>query len=100
MAEIFLAGSLQVRDRRAHHRDMEVRSVDAVLRGLASGGVRYLVAGGLAFVARGHVRFTKDIAPDLPVRFVSRNDLLAMKRRAGRPQDVLGIEALNRRWNR
>lgn len=35
--------------------------VDAVLRGLASGGVRYLIAGGLAVVAHGQVRFTKGI---------------------------------------
>jgi len=171
----------------SYHRDLEARSVDAVLRGLAGGGVRYLIAGGLAVVAHGHVRFTKDIdlvlsldgentrraivvlkalgyrpvvaalriedftdaaqrrlwieekgakvfslssedhrltpidifveepfdfeeadaralsleyAPGLCVRFVSRDDLVAMKRLAGRPQDVLDIEALERLWSR
>jgi hypothetical protein len=38
--------------------------------------------------------------PGLRVRFVSRDDLAAMKRLAGRPQDVLDIEGLERLWSR
>lgn len=162
---------------------MEARSVETVFRRLNEAGVRYLVAGGLAVVAHGHVRFTKDIdlvialegenvlgalgafremgyrpvvaavrledfalaserrrwveekdakvftlfsdehrftaidvfveepfpfeaahasaleqeyAPGVPVRFVGRDELIAMKRLAGRPQDLADIAALER----
>ncbi len=40
---------------------MEARSVESILRALNEAGVRYLIAGGLAVVAHGYVRFTKDI---------------------------------------
>jgi hypothetical protein len=40
---------------------MEAGSVEAVIRALEDSGVRYLVAGGLAVVAHGYLRFTKDI---------------------------------------
>ena len=36
-------------------------SVQALIRALNQAGVRYLVAGGLAVVAHGHVRFTADV---------------------------------------
>jgi hypothetical protein len=40
---------------------METRSVEAIIRTLNSASVRYLVAGGLAVVAHGYVRFTADV---------------------------------------
>lgn len=40
---------------------MERRSVEAIVRALNDAGVRYLIAGGLAVVAHGYVRFTADI---------------------------------------
>jgi hypothetical protein len=40
---------------------METRSVEAIIRTLNGASVRYLVAGGLAVVAHGYVRFTADI---------------------------------------
>src|SRR6059036_1924784 len=40
---------------------MERRSVEAVISALNGAGVRYLVAGGLAVVAHGFVRFTADV---------------------------------------
>ena len=40
---------------------MEQRSIEAVIQALNAGGVRYLVAGGLAVVAHGYVRFTADL---------------------------------------
>lgn len=39
---------------------MKLRSFEAIVRALAGGGVRYLVAGGLAVNAHGFVRLTKD----------------------------------------
>ena len=40
---------------------MEKHSVDAIVRALNAANVRYLMAGGLAVVAHGYVRFTADI---------------------------------------
>jgi hypothetical protein len=40
---------------------MERRSVEAIVRALQSAGVRHLIAGGLAVVAHGYVRFTADL---------------------------------------
>ena len=40
---------------------MEKHSVDAIVGALNMANVRYLVAGGLAVVAHGYVRFTADI---------------------------------------
>ena len=40
---------------------MTRRSVEAIVETLNAGGVRYLIAGGLAVVAHGHVRFTADV---------------------------------------
>jgi predicted nucleotidyltransferase len=36
-------------------------SVESIIRALNDAGVRYLVVGGLAVVAHGHVRFTADV---------------------------------------
>lgn len=40
---------------------METRSIDAIFRALNGAGVRYLVAGGLAVVAHGYLRYTADV---------------------------------------
>jgi len=40
---------------------MEKHSVDAIVGALNMANVRYLVAGGLAVVAQGYVRFTADV---------------------------------------
>lgn len=39
---------------------MQVRSVEAIVRGWNEAGVRYMIAGGLAVVAHGYLRFTAD----------------------------------------
>ena len=47
---------------------MTRHSVEAIVASLERAGIRYLIVGGLAVVAHGHVRFTADIdlvlAPD------------------------------------
>lgn len=40
---------------------MEKRSIEAIIGALNAASVRYLVAGGLAVVAHGYVRFTADV---------------------------------------
>ena len=40
---------------------MEVRSIEAIIRALNDADVRYLIAGGVAVVAHGYVRFTADL---------------------------------------
>ena len=40
---------------------MERRSVEAIVEALNCADARYLIAGGLAVVAHGHVRFTADV---------------------------------------
>lgn len=50
---------------------MEVRSVEAIIRALNEAAVRYLVAGGVAVVAHGHVRYTADL--DLIFDFAEDN---------------------------
>ncbi len=56
---------------------MRLASFEAIVQALEAGGVRYLVAGGLAVNAHDA----------LPVRFVSLKALIAMKTQADRPQD-------------
>ena len=40
---------------------MEKRSIEAIVGALNGANVRYLIAGGLAVVAHGYVRFTADL---------------------------------------
>ncbi len=47
---------------------MKRSSVEAIIEALNGASVRYLVAGGLAVVAHGHVRFTADVDLILDLR--------------------------------
>jgi hypothetical protein len=40
---------------------MQRRSIEAIVQALDAANVRYLIAGGLAVVAHGHLRFTADV---------------------------------------
>jgi hypothetical protein len=55
---------------------VEKRSVETIIRALNAANVRYLIAGGLAVVAHGYVRFTADI--DLILDLESANVTNAM----------------------
>jgi len=61
--------------------DMTSSSVQTIIKALNEAGVRYLVVGGLAVVAHGHVRFTADV--DLVLDFDENNLGRAMEVFAG-----------------
>lgn len=80
---------------------------ERVFRALTDAGVRHVVVGGFAAVLHGHARLTADIDLVLDrrdavefdldtyrVRAASLHHLIEMKRRVGRPQDLLDVEAL------
>ena len=56
---------------------MTSSSVQTIIQALNQAGVRYLVVGGLAVVAHGHVRFTADV--DLVLDFDEENLRRAME---------------------
>jgi hypothetical protein len=72
---------------------MERRSVELIVRSLNEARVRYLVAGGLAVVAHGYVRFTADV--DLLLDLAPDNAARAVRALAGlgyRPRAPVPIE--------
>jgi len=50
---------------------MKLQSVEAIVEALNDAGVRYLVVGGLAVIAHGYLRFTKDV--DLVIQLLPDN---------------------------
>jgi hypothetical protein len=73
---------------------MEVRSVTAIVRALNDAGVRYLIAGGVAVVAHGYVRYTADL--DLILDLTEENLRPATAALAGlgyRPTAPVPLEA-------
>jgi len=56
---------------------MKLKSLEAVLTALGKKNIRYLVAGGLAVVAHGYLRFTADI--DLIIDMEEKNLQKAME---------------------
>src|SRR5512143_410683 len=80
---------------------MERSSVETIVRALNAAGVRYVVAGGLAVVAHGYVRFTADV--DL-ILDLSRDNLVkataALKSLGYRPRAPVPLEAFCEEKNR
>jgi predicted nucleotidyltransferase len=71
---------------------MKRASVEAVVQALNQAAVRYLVAGGLAVVAHGHLRFTADL--DLILDLEERNlrrALEALDRLGYRPRAPVAL---------
>lgn len=56
---------------------MKLASLEAIVRALNEGNVRYLIAGGLAVNAHGYVRFTQDV--DLVIALDSANIVRAFE---------------------
>ena len=83
---------------------MRAESVETIMRTLNEAGVRYLVAGGLAVVAHGYVRFTNDIDIWLDLsRENLHRALEALKGLGYRPVVPVGLEDFadeneRRRW--
>jgi Nucleotidyl transferase of unknown function (DUF2204) len=97
---------------------------DPIFAALQATGVRYVVVGGVAVNLHGYQRFTKDIdlvielvpdqalkalealqdlgyntkidLPETSLRIASIDHLVLMKRQAGRPQDLLDVEKLEK----
>jgi hypothetical protein len=72
---------------------MQKRSVEAIVRALNESSVRYLIAGGLAVVAHGYLRFTADV--DLILDLDEDNARRALSALAGlgyRPRAPVPIE--------
>jgi len=88
---------------------------EAILDALNQARMRYLVVGGVAVVLHGHLRITADLdliihlerdnvlramrALQVPLErtmatVIALEDLIALKRRAGRPRDQEDIAAL------
>jgi len=64
---------------------MEVRSFEAIVQALDDARVEYLVVGGLAVIAHGYERLTKDV--DLVIRLDRENVVRGLRSvvRRGRP---------------
>jgi hypothetical protein len=82
------------------------RSVEAIIGRLNAAGVRYLVAGGLAVVAHGYVRFTADVdlildlQPDNVTRAIDALEALGYRPRAPVPfHDFADLEK-RKQWKR
>jgi len=60
---------------------MKLTSFTVIVAALKEAGVRYLVAGGLAVNAHGHLRFTKD--PDVVVQLVPESRFRSRRNMSG-----------------
>jgi predicted nucleotidyltransferase len=56
---------------------VKLTSLEAIVRALSDGNVRYLIAGGLAVNAHGYLRFTQDV--DLVIALDSANIVRAFQ---------------------
>lgn len=67
---------------------MTQRGVEAIVRALNEAGARYLIAGGLAVIAHGHLRYTADVDVmlDLSDEDNSRRAMQALEELGYRPR--------------
>jgi predicted nucleotidyltransferase len=73
---------------------MEVRSIEAIVRALNDAGVRYLIAGGVAVVAHGYVRYTAHLDLILELSEVNLRPAVAALAGLGyRPTAPVPLEA-------
>jgi len=80
---------------------MKKQSVDIIVKALNDAQARYLIAGGLAVVAHGHLRFTADVdlILDLDQPNVSKA-LSALSRLGYRPRAPVSLEQFGDRLRR
>ena len=85
---------------------MHKHSVEAIVGALNTHGVRYLIAGGLAVVAHGYVRFTADVdiildlQPDNVPRAIAALTSLGYRPRAPVPFDDFADPVKRALWVR
>ena len=80
---------------------METRSVELIVRGLNEATVRYLIAGGVAVVAHGYVRFTADLDLILDLEAENLRRAVAIFGSLGyRPRAPVPLEQFVERDNR
>lgn len=83
---------------------MKKQSVETIIRALNEASVRYLIAGGLAVVAHGYVRFTADVDLMLDLRVDNVKRALAALSslgycpRAPVPIEQFANEEIRRDW--
>ncbi len=83
---------------------MQIESIEAVFRALNDASVRYLIAGGLAVAAHGHLRFTADVdlildlEDDNTRRALAALASLGYRPRAPVPMEQFADPAMRRRW--
>jgi len=73
---------------------MRKQSVEAIIRTLNDASVRYLIAGGLAVVAHGYLRFTADVDLIIDLEEANaRRALSALSRLGYRPRAPVALDA-------
>jgi len=71
---------------------MDAQSVESIVRALNDHSVRYLIAGGLAVIAHGYVRFTADVDIIILDEPNARRALEALSRLGYRPRAPVPME--------
>ncbi|HEX5044409.1 MAG TPA: hypothetical protein VFV75_15995 [Candidatus Polarisedimenticolaceae bacterium] len=73
-----------------------MQRIERLLASLNAADVRYVIIGATAFAAHGWSRRIQQNLGDVAAPFASLDDLIAMKRAAGRRKDLEDLHELER----